>query len=264
MVKRTRRGVAGIAAAVAAVLITGCTSGGSASPSPSTDASTPAGPGGSGTGGSATLTGAQLAKLLPPQAKLPAGWQETQDDRTLAANSGARLAAPVPEVGPIPSSYRACTNWGLQLNPDELTYVWRSSSADSVASDVTLPAPAQSVNLVLAGYRPGDASKQFAWDEAFARHCHSYRLSTNHSLITITATPESGLGDQSLYVQLLNPSTFAGHFLRTHIGVLIVRTGNIIVGLSQAGSSNVKGDPPMTLPQFETMSRWMLTQVAGQ
>jgi len=259
MLTLTRWGAAGITAAVVAVLVSGCAGGSSPSPPPSTDASTPA-----GTAGAATLTGAQLAKLLPPSATLPSGWQESQQDRAEAANSGARLGTPIPAGGSIPSSYRACTNWDLQLTPDELTFLWRSSVADAVASNVKLPAPAQSVTMSLAGYRPGDASKQFAWDEAFAHRCPSYRLPTNHSLVTITATPVSGIGDQSLYVQLLNPSTFAGHFLRTHIGVLIVRTGNTIAGLSQAGSSNVAGDPPMTLPQFETMARWMLTQLAGR
>jgi hypothetical protein len=71
----------------------------------------------------------------------------------------------------------------------------------------------------------------------------------------------SGLGDQAMYIQLINPATFDGQFLRGHIGVLIVRVGDVIVGVSQAAATNVKGDPPMPLTDFKTIASWLARSV---
>jgi hypothetical protein len=202
----------------------------------------------------------ELAKLLPPRGPLPPGWQEPQYLVGDASNSGMALKAPIPAFGPIPSYYYDCGYWDLQFNPDEVMFLWRSSNADAGVSPLNVPLPSRFVSVALAGYRPGSAVKQFAWDMAFAHRCHSYRF-PNHTPVTVTATPLTGLGDQALYIQLLNPATFQGQFLRTHIGVLIVRVGNVIIGVSQAGATNVKGNPPMPLTDFTSMASWLAKSV---
>jgi hypothetical protein len=246
---------AAVCAAAIAVTVGGCGGSGGHLTFPSgssrAGASSPA---------SSVPTGAQLARLLPPHGSLPPGWQEPQSDIASAVDSGAGLKQPIPATGPIPSSYYACDNWNLQLNPGELTFLWQASDASALVSPPTLPAPARFVSLLLAGYQPGDASKQLTWDTAFAHRCGSYRFA-NHTPVTVTATPETGLGDQSLYVQLDNPSTFNGQFLRARLGVLLVRVANTIIGISQAGTTNVAGDPTMPFTEFKSIASWLVKSV---
>lgn len=240
--------------AIVAVVAGGCSGGGhpAASRSP---ASSPA------DGGSSSVpTGAELAKLLPPHAALPPGWQEPQSDIHDAANSGSTIKPPIPAFGPIPPLYYECGNWSLQLNPDELSFLWRSSDADALVSPPSLPAPSQFVSLALSGYQPGNASKQFAWDAAFAKRCHSYRFK-NHSPVTATATSVPGPGDQNLYVQLVNPTTYQGRFLRIHIGVLLARVGNVIIGVEQSGTENIPGNPVMPFSDFTAIASWLTASV---
>jgi hypothetical protein len=205
-------------------------------------------------------TGAELAKLLPPQASLPPGWQEPQSDVHNAANSGSAIKPPIPAFGPIPSLYYECGNWSLQLNPDELSFLWRSSDAHALVSPPNLPAPSRFVSLALSGYQPGNASKQFAWDIAFARRCHSYHFK-DHSPVTVTATSVAGPGDQNLYVQLVNATTYQGRFLRIHIGVLLARVGNVIIGVEQSGTENLRGDQAMPFAGFTSIASWLVKSV---
>jgi hypothetical protein len=254
-VRKIRRpGWAVTLCAVVAVVTGGCSGGGHPA------ASQPAAGPSNGGSSPSVPTGAELAKLLPPQASLPPGWQEPQPDVHDAANSGSAIKPPIPAFGPIPPLYYECGNWNLQLNPDELSFLWRSSDADALVSPPSLPAPSRFVSLALSAYQPGNASKQLAWDVAFAKRCHSYRFK-DHSPVTVTATPVAGPGDQNLYVQLVNPTTYQGQFLRIHIGVLLARVGNVIIGVEQTGSENIRGNPVMPFTGFTSIASWLARSV---
>ena len=237
--------------AAVAVAAGGCSSSGNPPASHPSASSSPA---------PAVPTGAELAKLLPPHASLPPGWQEPQSDVHDATDSGSTIKPPIPAFGAIPSLYYECGNWSIQLNPGELSFLWRSSNADALVSPPNLPAPSRFVSVALSGYEPGNASKQFAWDTTFAKRCHSYRF-PNHSPVTVTATPVSGPGEQNLYVQLVNRTTYQGQFLRIHIGVLLARVGNVIIGVEQTGGENISGNPPMPLADFTSIASWLATSV---
>jgi hypothetical protein len=255
MTKSGSLGRAVTACAAIAVVTSGC---GGGHPIPAHSAtSSPAHP----SPASSVPTGAELATLLPPQASLPPGWQEPQTDVHDAANSGSGIALPVPAFGPIPSLYYKCDNWDLQFNPDELSFLWRSTDADALVKPPGLPPPSSFVSLALSAYKPGDVAKQFAWDVAFAKRCHSYRF-PNNSPVTTSATTVPGPGDQDLFVQLRNPALFQGQFIRAHISILLTRVGNVIIGVEQAGNDLLPhSDPVMPMSDFTTIASWLVKAV---
>jgi hypothetical protein len=219
-------------AVVAAAIIgltCGCASGGHQAP-PSGSHSPAASPSASPT----VATGAQLAGLLPPHTPLPAGWSMPHGVPDHATTFGKPFAA----LGPIPANMNACTNWGVALDPQALTFVWEASYASTEALPPHLPGSTTPVDLQIAAFPAGDAARQLARDAAFARRCGAYHDPADGSPITVTAASAPGLGTQSLYVQLVNVYPFGGTTVHAHADVLLVQVGNDMIGVGQSGNTS--------------------------
>jgi hypothetical protein len=248
------------ALAVLAMIVTavaaGCSSGGSGSPPAHTPSHTPA----ATASGSSLPTGPELAQLLPPHTSLPHGWTAVTG-AGLTRNVTARFSKPIAELGST-SGFQACTNWNVSLGGYELMFLWAMSWADTSARPPHSPSLTHPVTVTVADFLPGGAAKQLAWDSAFASRCHSYKDPTDGSSVTVTAEPVTGIGDQGLYVQLVNPYTFGGELVRAHSDVLLARAGNDMIAVSQDGTTSDPTDPVVPQSQLRQLLQQYLGSVA--
>ena len=216
-------------ACVVAAAVTGCSGGGApvraASDSPSRSAiAHPS---------TVTLpvpTGPELAKLLPPHTAWPPGWTGLTG-AAWTRNLTPQFSKPFAELGPSSAASNPCTDWSIALDGQEAMFQWEMSWAYASARPPHFSASTTPVNVQVADFLPGDAVKQLAWDTAFAARCHTYHDPSDGSLVTITATRTTGVGDQGLYIQVANPYNFGGTMIRARTNVLLVRAGTNMIAV---------------------------------
>jgi hypothetical protein len=253
-----RPGRVRLAAAPTAALtagITGCSgqpASQSASRSPSGHAST-----------ASTPTGPELAKLLPPHVSLPPGWTPSHL-RIAYWNRTAKFSKPLAELGPPLPGSSDCSSWTSSLSPQDVLGNWEMSFAIAEAYPPGMPVTMEPVVLEAADFRPGDALRQLAADAALARRCPHYRDPSNNSKVTVTAAPVPGLGQQSLYIDLVNPYPLGGSIIHDHTQVLLARVGNDIIGVGQSGNATNSIDPVVPFTDLkQAAQRLIATLTAG-
>lgn len=205
-------------------------------------------------------TGPELAKLLPPHTSWPPQWTRVTTVG-LTRNLTPPYAKPLADLGPT-SSLKTCINWNTTLTGQEAMLPWDMSWASSSADPPHYPSNISPVIVMVADFLPGDVSKQFAWDTAFAARCHSYRDPTNGSQVTITAAATAGLGNQGLYVQVVNPYNYGGMVVRAHDDVLLIRVGNNMIGVSQNGATTDPTDPVVPYSDLKQAAEYYLNSVS--
>ena len=262
--RRTRSGVPAVASLIVAAAVAGCSSGGGLaahrpghSSSSSAQASSPA-----STPPASTLpNGPELAKLLPPYTGLPPGWTARQGQFT-TRNLTAPNSKPLAELGPLAKEYNKCVEVSLASSGANLMALWDMSWAYAEANPPHWPALSNPAVVEIADFLPGGAVKQLAWDRALATRCHHYRDATDNSNVTVIATSVSGLGDQALYVQVVNPYHFGGILVKGRAGTLLVRVGNDMITASQHGTTSDPTDKQASLADLKQLAKQYLGAVA--
>lgn len=253
-VRRLRRAGTRVPALMLLVAVAGCSSGsGSAGHSPghSSGSVRPSSPG-STPPPSWLPTGPELARLLPPRSGLPPGWTASHD-ASATRNLTPKFSKPLAELGPT-SDENNCIELNDSLSAQSLMFLWEMSWAYASAKPPHFPALATPAVVQIADFLPGGAVKQLAWDRALAARCHHYRDPSDHSPITVTAAPVSGLGDQALYVQVVNPYHFGGELVRAHSTALAVRVGQDMIAVSQDGTTSDPTDKVIPLSGLKQLA----------
>ncbi|MET8542272.1 hypothetical protein ABZW03_16670 [Kitasatospora sp. NPDC004799] len=233
------------AAAVAAVVVTGCSS------TPGSTADTPAvtAPGSATSPGAAptavpTLqtsgapafgspsstpsgppipTGAALRDLLPTAATLPAGWT-IKGDGNRTDTGVAVVEHPVAPLLP----QEPCTQ--MRLAGTILSQGFRASGAMNEVYDGQ-----NAVQVYLAAYHPGDAVKLLGEIRAYAERCKSFTgkgIDGKPVPLTVTQQPVPGLGDEALDLKKVPQGPYhSEEIVVTRIGDrLLFLSGDDILG----------------------------------
>jgi hypothetical protein len=170
------------------------------------------------------------------------------------------------ELGPaatvLGTRLNPCTNWNISLDGQDVMSLWEMSWAYVSARPPHFSASTTPVNVQVADFLPGGAAKQLGWDSAFAARCHTYHDPSDGSLVTITATPTTGVGDQGLYIQLANPYDFGGTTIRAHTNVLLVRAGANMIAVGQSGTDDGATAPVVPYSDLEQAAAHYLNSVA--
>jgi hypothetical protein len=244
--RRRARFAALLSVAVLSVAASGCGSAGSAprpKPSPSA-AATP-----TGTSESGIPTGTQLLQLMPYHVGEPASWHV---DPAVGAvrNSGSALLQP---LGLLPDS-SSCVYVGELGGPLAAVPWWPVSWA---YVDIDRPSGTdlglQLVALLMAGFRPGYATKQLNWETARAAACPTFIDSMSHLRVDTRSTVIHGLGDGALYIW---NAYGVGTSVVAITETVIARVGNDIVVAQQHND-----DAMVPVPELESMCRLLIQRV---
>jgi hypothetical protein len=246
-----------LAAVVLAVAVGGCGAGSAPRPKSSTSAAaTPAGTSASGipigTSASGIPTGTQLQQLMPYHVGAPAGWHLLTYTGDLR-NSGNQL---IPPIGLVANS-NDCGYVAEMSNVLVAVPWWRVSWAYSIMD--SRPSPGNInlhvVYLLMAGFRPGYAAKQLAWETARAAACPRYTDTLTGARVGTTYAVIPGLDDGALYVRNAN-GLGTNRVLITE--TIIARAGNDIVVAQQHSD-----DAMVPLPELESMCRLLAERIGA-
>lgn len=237
-----------LSVAVLAAAASGCGSAGS-SPRPKPAASAAATPAGASASG--IPTGTQLQQLMPYHVGEPVGWHVDPNVGNLR-NSGSTLLQP---LGLLPDSNSNCAYVAVLGGPLAAVPWWPVSWAytniESPPSGGNISIHV--VSLLMAGFRPGYAKKQLAWETARAAVCPTFIDTLSHLRVATKSTVIHGLGDGALYIwNDYGEGTSQVVITET----IIVRTGNDMV-VAQQNSS----DAMVPFRQLESMCRLLIQRI---
>jgi hypothetical protein len=207
-------------------------------------------------------TGPELARLLPPHTGFPAGWTRPSYAQW-TRNLTAQFSKPLAELGPAAvRQFNTCVEVNLAASGANLMALWQMSWAYAEARPPHFPSGSIPATVTIADFLPGGAVRQLAWDRALATRCHHFRDPTDHSPVTVTATPVHGLGDQALYVQVVNPYHFGGLLIHGRSGTLLVRAGSDMIAASQGGTTSDPNDKAIPFSRLRQLARQYLGSVS--